>query len=66
MLSLLGSTIWVTFLGVLGYEVGANYTNVAGPIGKAAIVIAVLIVLAVVAWYVRGRRRAATRSGSGV
>lgn len=66
VLSLLGSTIWVTFLGVLGYEVGANYTNVAGPIGKAAIVIAVLIVLAVGAWYVRGRRRAATRSGSGV
>jgi len=59
VLSLLGSTIWITFLGVLGYEVGANYTKVAGPIGKAAIVIAV------VAWYVRGRRRAATRSGSG-
>jgi membrane protein DedA with SNARE-associated domain len=65
VLSLLGSTIWITFLGVLGYEVGANYTKVAGPIGKAAIVIAVLVVIAVVAWYVRGRRRAATRSGSG-
>jgi membrane protein DedA with SNARE-associated domain len=63
---LLGSAIWITFLGVLGYEVGANYTKVAGPIGKAAIVIAVLIVIAVVAWYVRGRRRAAGRSGSGV
>ena len=56
----------MTFLGVLGYEVGANYTKVAGPIGKAAIVIAVLIVIAVVVWYVRGRRRAAARSGSGV
>jgi membrane protein DedA with SNARE-associated domain len=66
VLSLLGSTVWVTFLGVLGYEVGANYTKVAGPIGKSAIVIAVLIVIAVVVWYVRGRRRAATRSGSGV
>jgi membrane protein DedA with SNARE-associated domain len=63
-LSLLGSTIWVTFLALLGYEVGANYTKVAGPIGKIAIGIAVLVVIAVVAWYVRGRRRAATRSGS--
>jgi membrane protein DedA with SNARE-associated domain len=65
VLSLLGSTIWVTFLAVLGYEVGANYTKVAGPIGKIAIGIAVLVVIAVVAWYIRGRRKAATRSGSG-
>jgi len=65
VLSLLGSTVWVTFLGVLGYEVGANYTKVAGPIGKVAIGIAVLVVIAVVGWYVRGRRRAAARSGSG-
>jgi membrane protein DedA with SNARE-associated domain len=65
VLSLLGSTVWVTFLGVLGYEVGANYTKVAGPIGKIAIGIAVLVVVAVVVWYVRGRRRAAARSGSG-
>ena len=64
-LSLLGSTVWVTFLGVLGYEVGANYTKVAGPIGKIAIGIAVLVVAAVVAWYVRGRRRAAAKSASG-
>jgi membrane protein DedA with SNARE-associated domain len=65
VLSLLGSTIWVTFLGLLGYEVGANYTKVAGPIGKIAIGIAVLVVIAVVVWYVRGRRRAAARSASG-
>jgi membrane protein DedA with SNARE-associated domain len=66
VLSLLGSTIWVTFLGLLGYEVGANYTKVAGPIGKIAIGIAVLVVIAVVVWYVRGRRRAAARSASGL
>jgi membrane protein DedA with SNARE-associated domain len=64
-LSLLGSTVWVTFLGVLGFEVGANYTKVAGPIGKIAIGIAVLVVAAVVVWYVRGRRRAAAKSASG-
>jgi membrane protein DedA with SNARE-associated domain len=56
-LSLLGSTIWVTFLAVLGYEVGANYTKVSGPIGTAAIVIAVVVVILVVAWYLRGRRQ---------
>lgn len=64
-LSLLGSTVWVTFLGVLGYEVGANYTKVSGPISKIAIGFAVLIVIAVVVWYVRGRRRAASRSNAG-
>ncbi len=56
-LSLLGSTAWVTFLALLGYEVGANYTKVSGPIGTLAIVIAVLVVIAVVAWYLRGRGR---------
>jgi membrane protein DedA with SNARE-associated domain len=65
VLSLLGSTVWVTFLGVLGYEVGANYTKVSGPISKIAIVFAVLIAIAVVVWYIRGRRRAASRSNAG-
>ena len=65
VLSLLGSTVWVTFLGVLGYEVGANYTKVSGPISKIAIGFAVLIAIAVVVWYIRGRRRAASRSNAG-
>jgi membrane protein DedA with SNARE-associated domain len=64
-LSLLGSTVWVTFLGVLGYEVGANYTKVSGPISKIAIGLAVLITIAVIVWYIRGRRRAASRSNAG-
>ncbi|HEY6470287.1 MAG TPA: DedA family protein [Candidatus Dormibacteraeota bacterium] len=65
VLSLAGSTVWVTFLGVLGYEVGANYTKVSGPISKIAIAFAVLIAIAVVVWYIRGRRRAASRSNAG-
>jgi len=64
-LSLLGSTVWVTFLAVLGYEVGANYTRVSGPIGTAAIVIAILVVIVVVVWYLRGRRRDAPTGASG-
>ncbi len=65
-LSLLGSTVWVTFLAVLGYEVGANYTKVSGPIGTAAIVIAVVVVIGVVAWYLRGRGRDDATPAAGV
>jgi len=65
VLSLLGSTVWVTFLAVLGFEVGANYTKVSGPIGTAAIVIAVVVIVAVIAWYVRGKRRPAEGASAG-
>lgn len=64
-LSLLGSTVWVTFLAVLGYEVGANYTKVSGPIGTAAIAIAVVVVIALVVWYLRGRRQDPATPSSG-
>ncbi len=64
-LSLLGSTVWVTFLAVLGYAVGANYTKVSGPIGTAAIVIAVVVVIGVVAWYLRGRGRDSATPAAG-
>jgi membrane protein DedA with SNARE-associated domain len=64
-LSLLGSTVWVTFLAILGYEVGANYTKVSGPIGTAAIVIAAVVGIALVVWYLRGRRRDAPSGASG-
>ena len=60
VLSLIGSTVWVTFLTVLGYEVGLNYTKVSGPLGTAAIAIALLVAIAVVVWYVRGKRKTAT------
>ncbi len=65
-LSLVGSAVWVTFLAILGYAVGVNYTKVSGPIGTAAIVIAVIVVILVVAWYLRGRRRDAASPSSGV
>jgi membrane protein DedA with SNARE-associated domain len=65
VLSLLGSTVWVTFLAVLGFEVGANYTKVSGPIGTIAILIAALVVIALVVWYVRGRRKSAAGASAG-
>ncbi len=60
-----GPTVWVTFLTLVGYEVGANYTKVSDPISKIAIGIAVLVVLAVAGWYIRGRRKTAARSSAG-
>jgi membrane protein DedA with SNARE-associated domain len=66
VLSLIGSTAWVTFLAVLGYEVGANYTKVSGPIGTAAIVIGVLVIIGLIAWYLRGRGRDVPTSNSRV
>jgi membrane protein DedA with SNARE-associated domain len=66
VLSLIGSTAWVTFLAVLGYEVGANYTKVSGPIGTAAIVIGVLVIIGLIAWYLRGRGHDAPTSNSRV
>ncbi len=63
--SLLGSAVWVIFLTLVGYEVGASYTKVSDPISKVAIGLAVLVVLAVAGWFIRGRRRTAVRSSAG-
>jgi membrane protein DedA with SNARE-associated domain len=57
VLTFLGALPWSAGLAIAGYEVGANYDRISGPIGKAAIIIAVLVVVAVVVWFVRGRRR---------
>ncbi|HWW10118.1 MAG TPA: DedA family protein [Candidatus Acidoferrales bacterium] len=62
VLTFAGALPWCIALAEVGYQIGANYDRVAGPIGKAAIVIAVLVVLGLVAWYIRGRR--ARRSGT--
>lgn len=59
VLTLLGTLIWCSVLTAIGYGVGANYTRISGGIGKAAIALAVLVVLALAVWFVRGRRAAA-------
>jgi membrane protein DedA with SNARE-associated domain len=64
VLTFAGALPWCIALALVGYEIGANYDRVAGPIGKAAIVIAVLVVIGVVAWYVRGRRARAAAERS--
>jgi membrane protein DedA with SNARE-associated domain len=67
VLTVAGSLPWVAALAGAGYAVGASYDRISGPINKAAIAIAVVVVLGLVAWIVRGRRQAAaaTRSAGG-
>ncbi|HEY0409178.1 MAG TPA: DedA family protein, partial [Candidatus Dormibacteraeota bacterium] len=55
-LTFVGALPWCAALPVAGYEVGANYDRVSGPIEKAAVAIAVLVAAGVIAWIVRGRR----------
>ena len=55
VLTFVGALPWCAALALVGYELGRNYDRVSGPVGKVAIVIALLVVAVVVVWYVRGR-----------
>jgi len=59
VLTFVGALPWCAALALVGFELGRNYDRVSVPIGKAAIVIALLVVVAVVVWYIRGRRETA-------
>ncbi len=61
VLTAVGALPWCTALAAGGYAVGANYDRISGPIEVAAVIIAVLVVVVVVGWIIRGRHRAATR-----
>ena len=56
----LGSTLWGSFLILLGYYLGNNWESVANKLKRFDLVIGVLVVVAVIAiavrWYVRRRR----------
>jgi membrane protein DedA with SNARE-associated domain len=56
VLTFVGALPWCGALALVGYELGRNYDRISGPIEKAAIVVAVLIAIVVVVWYVRGRK----------
>jgi len=58
VLTFVGALPWCAALAIVGYELGKNYDRVSRPVEDAAIVIAVLVVLVLVVWYVRGRREA--------
>jgi membrane protein DedA with SNARE-associated domain len=59
VLTFLGALPWSAGLAIAGYEVGANYDRISGPIERAAVVIAVLVVAAIGVWFIRGRGRRA-------
>jgi membrane protein DedA with SNARE-associated domain len=55
ILTFLGALPWCAALALVGYELGRNYDRVSGPVQKAAIVIALIVLVVLVIWYLRGR-----------
>ena len=55
ILTFVGALPWCAALALVGYELGKNYDRISGPVEKAAIVSALLVVLVVIVWYWRGR-----------
>ncbi|NJK75484.1 MAG: DedA family protein [Richelia sp. CSU_2_1] len=55
--STIGTTIWVTFLTVVGYKLGANYELVDEYLGPASKIILVIIVIWCLLWVVRKKMR---------
>jgi membrane protein DedA with SNARE-associated domain len=58
VLTFVGALPWCAALAVAGYELGGNWEKVSGPIEKIAILIAVLVAIWGVVWFVRTRRSA--------
>jgi len=58
VLTFVGALPWCAALALVGYALGKNYDRVSGPIQYAAIVVAVLVAIVVVVWYLRGRKPA--------
>ena len=54
-LTFAGALPWCFALTFAGSQVGAGYDQISGPIEKVAIVLAVVVVGGVIAWYMRGR-----------
>ncbi|HEY6378974.1 MAG TPA: DedA family protein [Candidatus Dormibacteraeota bacterium] len=64
LLTFAGALLWCAALTYAGYQAGVNYDRINGAIGKVAIVAGVLIVVAVVVWFVRGRREDASEGAA--
>ena len=58
LLTFAGALPWCAALAYVGYALGRNYDRISGPVEKSAIVIALLVAVALVIWYLRGRREA--------
>jgi membrane protein DedA with SNARE-associated domain len=55
ILTFVGALPWCAALALVGYELGKNYDRISGPVGKAAIVIGLLVLVVLIVWYLRGR-----------
>jgi membrane protein DedA with SNARE-associated domain len=55
VLTFVGALPWCAALAIAGYALGKNYDRISGPVEKGAIAIALLVVIVVVVWYIRGR-----------
>ena len=55
VLTFAGALPWCAALALVGYVLGENYDRISGVVEKAAIVIALLVVVVVAVWYMRGR-----------
>ena len=64
VLTFVGALPWCAALALVGYTLGRNYERVSGPIQLAAIVVAVVVAIVVVAWYLRGRSTAGAHAAS--
>ena len=56
VLTFAGALPWCAALTYAGYVAGENYDRINNVIGKVAIVVGVLIIVALAVWFVRGRR----------
>jgi membrane protein DedA with SNARE-associated domain len=59
ILTFVGALPWCAALALAGYVLGRNYERISGPVEKVAIGVALLVAVAVVVWYVRGRHETA-------
>jgi membrane protein DedA with SNARE-associated domain len=55
VLTFAGALPWCAALALVGYYLGQNYDRISGPVERAAVVIALLVAVALVVWYMRGR-----------
>ncbi len=58
VLTFVGALPWCAALALVGYVLGRNYERISGPMEKGAIVVALLVAVVIVFWYVRGRSEA--------
>lgn len=55
-LTFVGALPWCAALALVGYALGRSYDRVSAPIERVALAVALLVVIVVIVWYLRGRQ----------